>query len=169
MTDTTRTINGASGGLQGRHVLFMLLAFFGTIFAVNGYFLYSALSTHTGVVSVEPYRKGLAYNQRIAADERQTALGWKDDTGATMAGKVTVSLIDSTGKAIGGLVVKATLGRPSTIRHDHVIALKENTESRYVAEVGALEEGNWVVAVEAFSPGNDEPVYRARRRLWLKH
>ena len=59
--------------LNGRHVLIGLLLFFGTIFAVNGYFMFVALSTYTGVVADEPYRKGLAYNARIAADERTRA------------------------------------------------------------------------------------------------
>ncbi len=67
---TLRVINPrqVDGALTGRHVLLIFLAFFGSIFAVNGWFLYSALSTHTGVVAVEPYRKGLAYNERIARD-----------------------------------------------------------------------------------------------------
>ena len=62
----------AAARLDGRHVLMMLFAFFGVIFAVNGYFLFSALSTHTGVVAVEPYRKGLAYNH---ADRRRRTAG----------------------------------------------------------------------------------------------
>ncbi len=67
----------------------LLIAFFGVIFAVNGYFLYSALSTHTGVVAIEPYRKGLAYNERIAADERQKALGWQRQTSLARDGRVS--------------------------------------------------------------------------------
>jgi nitrogen fixation protein FixH len=65
--------------LQGWHVLLYVLGFFAPIFAVNGYFLYSALSTHTGIVANEPYRKGLHYNDRIAADATQAELGWHGD------------------------------------------------------------------------------------------
>ena len=64
-------------GLTGRHVLLAMLAFFGVIFAVNGAFLYFALGSHSGVVAVEPYRKGLAYNQAIAAAEAQERRGWR--------------------------------------------------------------------------------------------
>ena len=63
-------------GLQGRQVLACSLAFFAAVFIVNGAMIYSALSTHTGLVANEPYRKGLHYNERIAADERQAHLGW---------------------------------------------------------------------------------------------
>ena len=41
------------GTLQGCHVLALLVGFFGVVFAVNGYFLAAALSTHTGVVAME--------------------------------------------------------------------------------------------------------------------
>ena len=37
--------------LGGRHVLAMLLAFFGVVFAVNGYFLFAALSTQSALAS----------------------------------------------------------------------------------------------------------------------
>ena len=81
MTVATVTKQGPrteSSGLTGRHVLWSLIAFFGLIFAVNGYFLYAAISTYSGVVANEPYRKGLEYNQRIAADARQHELGWTE-------------------------------------------------------------------------------------------
>ena len=93
--------------LDGRHVLFMLLAFFGVIFAVNGFFLVSALRTHTGVVAVEPYRKGLAYNTRIAADARQSDLGWKEHLDIQSAGLLTLSLTDGS----GAVVLSLDLGR----------------------------------------------------------
>ena len=65
-------------GLQGHHVLVAFIAFFGTIFLVNGALIYEAISTHTGLVANEPYRKGLAYNERIGADERQARLNWTE-------------------------------------------------------------------------------------------
>ncbi len=66
--------------LTGRHVALTFAGFFGVVFAVNIYFVTVALSTHTGVVANEPYRKGLKYNERIAASEQQESLGWKDET-----------------------------------------------------------------------------------------
>ena len=50
------------------------------MFAVNGAMIYSALSTYSGVVATEPYRKGLHYNERILADERQRAAATGRDT-----------------------------------------------------------------------------------------
>jgi len=57
-------------GLRGRHVLAGFLGFFAIVFVVNGAMMYAAVSTYSGLVANEPYRKGLHYNERLAAAER---------------------------------------------------------------------------------------------------
>jgi nitrogen fixation protein FixH len=155
-------------------VLAGMVAFFGTIFAVNGVLLYKALSTHSGIVSQEPYRKGLHYNDRVDADERQRALGWREDIALDTNGQVGVKLANSTGGAVTDLSITGYLGRPSTTKHDIKVALKEVEPGQYSAGVGALEGGAWLLALEA-RPTVDgreaaaaEPIYRLKRRLWLK-
>lgn len=158
-----------SGGLTGRHVLFGLIAFFGVIFAVNGWFLYSALKTNTGVVANEPYRKGLAYNERIAADERQKALGWQDEAVLASDGRVSVVMKGAEGQPISGLILEATLGRPSTTAGEQKLKLAEMSPGTYAAASKAVDSGTWLFALEARRADNaEEPIYRARRRLWLK-
>jgi nitrogen fixation protein FixH len=153
--------------LTGRHVLIAMLGFFGVVFAVNGYFLYSALATHTGVVTVEPYRKGLAYNRRIEAAERQTGLGWTDSLAIEHGGAVTLDLRTPTSGAARGLQITGSIGRPSTEQYDRPLRFVER-EGRYVADVGPLPPGSWIVAIVARAEREPDPVYRARRRLWLK-
>ena len=162
-----------AGGLDGRGVLLTLVAFFGVILAVNMALLYFALSTHSGLVAKEPYRKGLNYNARIAAHERQAALGWTTDLVVARDGAVSFALLDATGAPVAGLHLSAVLIRPTTSREDIRLAFNESGYGRYVAEAGALEPGVWQIDVEArlaAAGGEDasEPVYRERRRLWLK-
>lgn len=152
--------------IEGRHVLACLLAFFGIIFAVNGVFLYQALSTYTGVVSAEPYRKGLHYNDRIEAERRQDALGWSETVTLAPSGGLSIALMDAGGSPVRALEVNAVVGRPSTSASDKRITLGEIASGRYVAELGALEPGAWLVSIEAREPGNAAPIYRSRRRLW---
>ncbi|MCL4764644.1 MAG: FixH family protein [Hyphomicrobiaceae bacterium] len=156
--------------LQGRHVLAAVLGFFGTIFLVNGIFLYAALSTHTGVVAQEPYRKGLHYNQRIAAAARQDQLGWTADAMLTGETGLTVVVRDAAGAPVSGLFVAGALGRPSTDEHDLRLVLSEVAPGRYAVPIGGLEPGAWLASIEAVWPGSGdaEPVYRMRKRLWLK-
>ena len=168
MSLTAQPTARAAQRLQGRHVLGLFLAFFAAVFLVNGAMIYAAMSTHTGLVASEPYRKGLHYNDRIAQDERQARLGWVETLEAERAGRVRLTLADSGGRAISGLTVTCVLGRPTTNRHDIKIALTETAPGSYEAEAGQLAAGGWLVAVEARRVSGAEPLYRARRRLWLK-
>ena len=157
------------GQLKGHHVLIMLLVFFGVVFTVNGIFLASALRTHTGVVSVEPYVKGLKYNERIAAGERQAKLGWQDSLAVGADGSIVLGVRDDGGRPVQGLKLAGSIGRPVTNRLDRSVTLVEAEPGRYVAEVGALEEGTWLISLEGTSRDSGaDPVYRLRRRVWLK-
>ena len=47
-------------GIEGRHVLIGLVAFFGVMLVANGIFVYYALETFAGGDTSDPYRKGSA-------------------------------------------------------------------------------------------------------------
>jgi nitrogen fixation protein FixH len=172
MSPTTLPTSRRERGIDGRTVLLTFLAFFGVIFAVNGLLLYYALATHSGVVAQEPYRKGLAYNDRIAADARQSELGWNVALDASMAGRVAVSFTDAGARPVPGLVVAGRIGRPASSAGERRLAFVEIEPGRYVADTGPLEAGTWQADVDArrvsAAGASDDPVYRARRRLWLK-
>lgn len=156
--------------LTGRHVLLCFLAFFGVVFAVNGYFLSVALSTHTGVVSVEPYRKGLKYNERIAAAEQQHALGWQDEISISPDGLgLTLVMRDRDGQPVRNLEVSGALGRPATVREDVALVLAETEPGRYQSALPADEHGAYIATLEARRAGGaPDVVYRARKRLWVE-
>jgi nitrogen fixation protein FixH len=152
--------------VQGRHVLAVFLGFFAAIFVMNGVLIYWAVTTHAGLVANEPYRKGLHYNERIAADERQARLGWTDTLAVARDGGVALLLKDSGERPVTSLKVDIVLGRPATTREDVRIALREVAPGRYEAQTAPLEPGSWLVALEARADAG-EPVYRKRRRLWF--
>jgi nitrogen fixation protein FixH len=147
-------------------VLGVFLAFFAAVFVMNGALIYVAVRTNAGLVANEPYRKGLHYNERIAAEARQTQLGWTDKLDVTREGNVALMLKDSAGHPVTGLKVETVLGRPATNREDVRISLREVTPGRYVARMAPLGAGSWLVALEARADA-EEPVYRLRRRLWF--
>ncbi|MCB1546283.1 MAG: FixH family protein [Hyphomicrobiaceae bacterium] len=156
-------------GIKGRHVLYGMILFFATIFAVNGVFLYYALKTHTGLDTPDAYRKGLAYNQRILAASEQEKLGWTGNV-AVADGKLRLVLSDKAGLPISSLQIQAVLGRPSTDRFDRRLVLSEIAPGRYEVSVGALDAGTWMLGVEALrqTSNREQVVYRMRKRLWLK-
>ena len=134
--------------------------------------LWKALSTHSGVVAQEPYRKGLAYNTRIAADARQAALGWSALLDIEAKGLVALTLVDATGRPVSELDLRGILGRPSSNNADVSLAFAEQEPGRYVATADPIAAGAWRIDIEARSLAGsgpaDQPVYRMRRRLWLK-
>jgi len=163
------TVQPSAEGLKGRHVLMVFLGFFLVVFAVNGVFLYSAISTYTGIVAAEPYRKGLNYNDRIAADEAQKAQGWQEALEVTRNGQMTLRLTSRLGAPVEGLRVTGTLGRPSTAQHDVKLVLDEVQPGTYATKVMPPDAGSWVVALEARPVASpNEIAYQLRKRLWLK-
>lgn len=168
MSPTTLPTARRQQGLQGRHVLGIFLAFFAAVFIANGAMVYSAVSTHTGLVASEPYRKGLHYNERIAADERQARLGWVETLETSRDGRISLALVGPDGRPVRALLVSGLLGRPSTNREDLTLALTETAPGRYEARAGALARGSWLISIEARAARDAEPVYRARRRVWLE-
>jgi hypothetical protein len=74
-----RTTGWFVNGIDGRHVLLGLIAFFGVMLVANSLLVYYALDTFSGGDRPDPYRAGLRYNDTIAAAERQAALGWQSD------------------------------------------------------------------------------------------
>lgn len=154
--------------ITGRHVLYGMIAFFGVIFAVNGVFLYESLSTYTGVVSNEPYRKGLNYNERIEAEKEQETLGWMSDIALTGTGDgLDIVIKDHNGNPVGGLSFDGRLGRPATAEMDVVLDVKETSPGRYQAAFSTLEPGAWQVdlAARQLTSAGDKIIWRARKRV----
>ncbi|MGE0848457.1 MAG: FixH family protein [Hyphomicrobiaceae bacterium] len=155
-------------GLRGGHVLGIFLGFFAAVFLVNGAMIYSAVTTHSGLVANEPYRKGLHYNERIAADGRQASLGWTETLEVGRDGSVRLALTEADGRPVRGVSIAGVLGRPSTNRHDLALTLVEASPGRYEARTSPLAEGNWLLSLEARLYEAADPIYRMRRRVWLK-
>lgn len=166
-----RENDGDGFTIKGRHVLFGMVAFFAIIFAVNGVFLYQALSTHTGLISEQPYVKGLGYNDRIAAEKAQQRRGWREKIELSPdRNRLSFKLQDRDGRPVAGLAVAGFVGRPSTRDLDVSLQFSETDAGMYEVAFEPLAAGNWMVELEArqLNTDNEQVVYRLRKRLWLK-
>ncbi|MGB0086886.1 MAG: FixH family protein [Rhodomicrobiaceae bacterium] len=154
----------------GRHVLLILAGFFGVMFAVNGVFVYFALSTFSGVDSPTAYQDGLKYNERIEEGRRQQALGWSHKVLLEKNGKIELAMTDAKGEPVAGLAVSGQIGRPVDGHMMFPLVLKETGTGIYSATAGALDAGNWIVSLQATKSrrGEGRAVYRIKERLWLK-
>jgi nitrogen fixation protein FixH len=148
--------------LTGRHVLAGILGFFGVIFAVNGIFLYHALSTHNGAERVGAYERGLRYNDTLAEERAQVALGWSHRMTAN-ASRIDLHMTGQAGNPVRGLEIDGRVGRPAASRFDRAVTFTETAPGHYTARVD-LAEGGWIATLSARRPGQ---TYSLKERVWL--
>ena len=144
----------------GRHMLAVVLAFFGTIIAVNLVMAFLATGTFPGLVVKNSYVASQHYNERLAETRAHERSGWKMDM-AVPGGVLALTLVDRDGRSLPGLAVTAAAGRPSTTAEDRVLELVADGSAYRAA--GPLAPGIWDVAVEARDGG--ALVYAERRRI----
>lgn len=147
--------------LEGRHVLWALLAFFGLMLVANGIFLYYALGTFNGFETTNPYKKGLAYNERIASAQAQAARGWASEAQYS-AGTLTLNVRDRRGQGVSGLVLTGEVRRPVTDASDMAVTFREVAPGRYELPAG-LAPGQWIVIA-----GSERPAFHVKHRFWVK-
>jgi nitrogen fixation protein FixH len=156
-----------ANGIEGRHVLLSLIAFFGVMVAANAALVYYAVQTFSGGDRPDPYRSGLNYNETIAAEKRQAALGWHAELVHDDAGqRVTLRLVDAEKRPVSGLKFDATLTRPATDKDDRAVDFKEVEAGLYAADA-ALAPGAWVVSLSTRGAREGDPVFRLKRRLFV--
>ncbi len=134
----------------GKHMLMVVGAFFGTIITVNLVMAYFAVGTWTGLVVKNSYVASQYFNEELEDGRRMKELGWRGALDHDAEG-ITFQLRGKDGEAMAGLVVKATLKRPTHEQEDTPVELVEKTPGSYVASK-KLAPGIWdvdVVAVNA--------------------
>lgn len=155
-------------GIKGRHVVMALIAFFGAMLIANGIFVYFAVATFSGGDTSNAYRKGLDYNETLAAAELQAARGWQTDVAYDdKTTRLQLSFLDNNAVPITGLSIDAKLSRPATDKEDRAVELTELEQGVYAADI-KLDPGLWVISLASREQsGASEPVYRLKRRLFV--
>ncbi|MEP3246858.1 MAG: FixH family protein [Sneathiella sp.] len=156
--------------LKGIHVFLMLAAFFGVMFAVNGVFVYMALTSFSGVSVDDSYKKGLNYNQEISRLSEQQARGWQTgltvDTMTDNRISVILSVLDQEGQSLEGLKAVLLVRRPARSDQDRQVVLTRSG-SQFKADMQLASPGQWDLAVQITGGGYETP-YRMEKRIWVK-
>lgn len=128
-----------------------IIAFFSVVFAMNGFFIYKAVSGFDGLVEDNYYEKGLKYNDVIQQKKR---LGWKielsftDDLKTAAPNKAKVVIFDHKGEPIGGANVQIALRRPATNEFDNNFELVPSG-CAYHGNISVPVSGLWDLMVTA--------------------
>lgn len=145
----------------GRHMLLIMLSFFGVIITVNVTMAVLANRSWTGLVVGNTYIASQEFNERAARGRAQVELGWQGSL-SIMPGKLIYTLNDKDGSVIKLESVNILLHRPVSGDQDTDVQLERLTDGSYAADI-TLDDGSWIVEVEA-EAGLSSP-YRDIQRI----
>ena len=165
MTDTPLPSDGSpsSAVLKGWHVLIIFLCFFGVMFAVNGVFLYHAITSFPGEDVKKSYVQGLNYNDTLEARKAQRELGWTALAGYER-GELIFQLEDAAGVSIYEHDVEAEVRRAATMNEDQVIMLARSASGDF-RSVMNLEPGQWSIRFKVRSTEDGRLLFEARKNI----
>lgn len=160
--------------IKGKHVLLMLLGFFGIVIAVNVTFVIVALDSWTGLTSHRSYQEGLTYNAAIRDAEAQRARGWQVEVAferdQTPPGIISMSvsarLADRAGKALVPSSITLAFRHPINESYDQLVTLSEMADGLYVGQATLPVVGNWDTRLTAHM-ANGTP-FRQDGTLWIE-
>lgn len=144
----------------GRHMLMVMVAFFGVIIAVNLTMATLAGRTWTGLVVKNSFVASQNYNGELAEARRQSERGWVSEL-AYRGGHFDFSLKDREGQPVVIDDLKVWVGRPAFERQDQTVALAHVGDGRYRADI-ELGAGPWQIKVTG---GTGEQAYRRESRI----
>lgn len=145
----------------GRHMLFVMLGFFGVIITVNVTMAVLANRSWTGLVVGNTYVASQQFNERTERGKEQMALGWEPVL-SVEPGHLAYRISDADGSPISLDGVTMLVHRPVSAAADTEIVLERSVDGSYAADV-TLDDGSWIVEVEA-EAGLEFP-YRDVRRI----
>jgi nitrogen fixation protein FixH len=148
--------------LRGIHVFWGIVAFFGMMLAVQGFFVVQAVRTFPGEEVEKSYVQGIDYNQTLERRDLQRRLGWSARAGLEDNARLVVRLGDASDKPLRGLSVTASVRRLGG--GERKLTLVERRPGEYAAEASATR-GRLQLAIEARRSGRDEVIFEAIKTL----
>jgi nitrogen fixation protein FixH len=145
----------------GRHMLGVLVLFFGTIIGVNLLLAYFASTSWSGLIVHNTYVASQHFNEEAAAEREMRARGWKSEL-AIDGSTFTYSLSDASGTAVAGDRVVVHFERPVSEAQDSTLDL-EPVRSGVFSVEGRLNPGQWLAKIKVMD--EDEAIYHESRRI----
>jgi nitrogen fixation protein FixH len=148
----------------GRHMLAIVVAFFGVVAAVNVGMAVVATTSWTGLVVTNSYVAGQEFEEKRLAHEAQIRAGWMSDL-SYGEGTVRLRVADASGKAVELGEVRVLFNRPVGGHEDQTIALSSIGDGRYG---GTVDLGAGVWEVTASAPETPLGPFELRTRIRIE-
>ena len=141
-----------------------MLGFFGVMFAVNGVFLYHAITSFPGEDVKKSYVQGLNYNDTLAARAAQAELGWTAEAGLQDGELLVFRLRDADGAPLSNYAVIGEMRRISHPRcgsGDHLQSCSRRDRMvNMFADAGALAPGQWSLRINVMDPAAETVLFQ---------
>ena len=171
MRASTASPNPQTGRpLTGRMVLVILLAFFGTVIAVNVTMMKLAIATLPGTEVDSSYSASIGYQKEIRAAQDQAAREWRVDAHIARdrngIATLEVEARDKNGQPVSGLSFRGVLERPTDKRADLAVTLSAVGNGVYRGIMGAIAPGQWDLVIEGDLVGGGR-MFLSKNRVML--
>jgi nitrogen fixation protein FixH len=148
----------------GKHMLIIILSFFGVVIGVNLTMAWLANSSWSGLIVSNGYVASQSFNSDLQHIRAQQSLGWTVQL-THDAGKVRFSVKDKRGNHVDGLDVTGSVQRTVTDRDDIRLHFTETASGEYTSPA-AMAPGLWEVAIAA--KARDGTLYQHVERFTVK-
>lgn len=142
-----------------------IVLFFVFLSFVFGGFAYIAQKTHTGVVTDDAYKKGLAYNNVIEKAKHQDTLGYVADISMSTDGIVRFRLTEKNGVPVDIKHVAIWFFRPTQAKADVHGVMKPAADGGYQISAALPARGLWEVRILAKTASGH---YQAAKRIVIE-
>jgi nitrogen fixation protein FixH len=145
----------------GKHMLAVLMLFFGTIISVNALLAYFATASWSGLIVHNTYVASQNFNEEAAAEREMRAKGWQSEL-MVDGTSVTYRLSDASGTVVAADGVIVHFERPVSEVQDRILNLEPVSSGLYSAEV-QLKPGQWLAKIKVMD--DDEAIYHESRHI----
>lgn len=134
---------------SSRKPLWYIMAAFSVVLVANGFLIFYAANSWTGLETKQPFAKGLAYNTNIEAARHQRLLGWQTEMTTSfneddkLSGSATVHFSDKNSYPLTDLEVRIAVTRPTHEGYDQEFDLVHLGDGVYRGAFTLPLKGQW--------------------------
>lgn len=138
----------ADKAMRDRYLWVVFPLMFLVVMIANGALVYFAMSSWPGLAYENASERGRKFNQVLAEEEKESALGWRFDVGY-IDGRVVVAAYGRDGRSLTDLDLSGTLVRPLGGAVNRKLEFRSSGPGRYEATVELPLKGQWEVRLLA--------------------
>lgn len=156
--------------MTGRSFFLIIAGFFLIIFIANGFLVYFATSSWTGLETKNAYEKGIKHDSELARARSQDESNFKVSVAVNFTPdkilQLSVNARDGSDAPLLGKTVTALVVRPVKEGFDTTINLVEKKPGIYRGAQKLPLAGNWDIKLSIMEA--DKVIFRSRSRVVLK-